>query len=188
MAQQILVADDEEHILFQVVQVLRQRGYNVETARDGADALARALARPPDLLISDGKVLRAEMQGGGASDADCIYQALRWKTGEFEFAARAVDVADRIGTSTTHLLMEGARRADEDSAPVRMPGQLDDDAAAEWEADERTPMLVAAQLAELVRRTARATLQPLPAAAAEPAAAVARPAAVVAEPAKAAEP
>jgi len=36
-----------------VATVLEKRGYSVETAVDGEDALARALARPPDLLITD---------------------------------------------------------------------------------------------------------------------------------------
>ncbi len=36
-----------------VATVLEKRGYSVETAVDGEDALSRALARPPDLLITD---------------------------------------------------------------------------------------------------------------------------------------
>ncbi|MBS1119320.1 MAG: response regulator receiver protein [Deltaproteobacteria bacterium] len=36
-----------------VATVLEKRGYSVETAVDGDDALARALARTPDLLITD---------------------------------------------------------------------------------------------------------------------------------------
>ena len=36
-----------------VATVLEKRGYSVETAVDGEDALARALARTPDLLITD---------------------------------------------------------------------------------------------------------------------------------------
>ena len=293
----VLVADDDEHILFQVTTILKQRGHTVETAEDGQAAIARATTRAPDLLITDvmmpkmdgwslvrelrtkhlempvifltalasedekirafrlgaddyvikpfrlddlakrvanaldgkrkkspslpppssglrgdlaqvglstllvlvemerktgvlvlrssgktceamirdGKVMRAEMRGGGPVDAECIYQALRWKTGDFDFVAKAVDVPDRIKASTTHLLMEGARLMDEDSQPVKMPPAeaavakappppaLDDEALAEWDGDgeQRTPMVMAAKLAELVKRTARATLQPL---------------------------
>jgi DNA-binding response OmpR family regulator len=36
-----------------VATVLEKRGYSVETAVDGEDAMARALARAPDLLITD---------------------------------------------------------------------------------------------------------------------------------------
>jgi CheY-like chemotaxis protein len=300
----VLVADDDEHIRFQVEQVLRQRGYSVETANDGKDAFSRALAKPPDLLITDvmmpkldgwalvrelrtrlklaelpvifltalsteddkirafrlgaddyvikpfrlddlakrvasalsgrrkpaaseppptslglrgdlaqvglstllvlvemerktgvlavrstggesaqimirdGKCLAAEMRGASKlADAACIYQLLRWKTGDFAFSAKPIDAADRIQLTTTQLLMEGARLVDEESAPVRIPppGAVqgatparraetpppDEEALAEWEGDQRTPLVVAAKLAELVRKTARATLPPL---------------------------
>jgi DNA-binding response OmpR family regulator len=294
----ILVADDDEHILFQVTQVLRQKGYSVETARDGKDALDRALAHPPDLLITDvmmprldgwslvrelrmqpkhpdlpvifltaltsedektkafrlgaddyvikpfrledfvtrvaktlaqkkptgipapkappqqssglrgdlsqvglstllvlvemerktgvlsltntagqaaeivirdGKILRADMQKGGQlQDAECIYQVLRWKAGDFDFAAKTIDAADRIKASTTHLLMEGARLIDEDSAPVKLPNATpgpapavaDDDALDEWEQPHNS-LVIAKKVADAVKRTARSTLPPI---------------------------
>jgi DNA-binding response OmpR family regulator len=53
MAPHVLVADDDAWILRMVATVLEKRGYSVETAVDGEDALARALARTPDLLITD---------------------------------------------------------------------------------------------------------------------------------------
>ncbi len=53
MSQHILVADDDGWILRMVTTVLEKRGYSVETAVDGEDALARALTRRPDLLITD---------------------------------------------------------------------------------------------------------------------------------------
>ena len=53
MSPHVLVADDDAWILRMVATVLEKRGYSVETATDGEDALARALARPPDLLITD---------------------------------------------------------------------------------------------------------------------------------------
>ena len=49
----VLVADDDAWILRMVATVLEKRGYTVETAVDGEDALERALARTPDLLITD---------------------------------------------------------------------------------------------------------------------------------------
>jgi len=57
----VLVADDDAWILRMVATVLEKRGYSVETAVDGEDALARALARPPDLLITD--VMMPKMDG-----------------------------------------------------------------------------------------------------------------------------
>ena len=53
MSPHVLVADDDAWILRMVATVLEKRGYSVETAVDGEEALARALARPPDLLITD---------------------------------------------------------------------------------------------------------------------------------------
>jgi CheY-like chemotaxis protein len=47
------VADDDAWILRMVATVLEKRGYTVETAVDGEEALERALAHVPDLLITD---------------------------------------------------------------------------------------------------------------------------------------
>jgi CheY-like chemotaxis protein len=61
MAPHVLVVDDDAWILRMVATVLEKRGYSVDTAVDGEDALARALARPPDLLITD--VMMPRMDG-----------------------------------------------------------------------------------------------------------------------------
>src|SRR5690349_18173322 len=53
MAAHVLIADDDELILTMVATQLTKRGYSVDTAVDGEDALARARARPPDLLVTD---------------------------------------------------------------------------------------------------------------------------------------
>jgi len=49
----ILVADDESHILHVVSLKLRNAGYEVVTAKDGAEALELAQSEKPDLLITD---------------------------------------------------------------------------------------------------------------------------------------
>lgn len=61
MAPHVLVADDDAWILRMVATVLEKRGYSVETAVDGEDAMQRAIARPPDLLITD--VMMPKMDG-----------------------------------------------------------------------------------------------------------------------------
>ena len=61
MAPHVLVADDDAWILRMVVTVLEKRGYSVETAVDGEEAMERAQARPPDLLITD--VMMPKMDG-----------------------------------------------------------------------------------------------------------------------------
>jgi two-component system response regulator MprA len=49
----LLVADDDPATRDALERALRFEGYQVEVAVDGADALARTAARPPDLLILD---------------------------------------------------------------------------------------------------------------------------------------
>ena len=49
----------------------------------------------------------------GVEDAECVYYLLKWTEGRFEFKPGEVAMEDRVGASTTQLLMEGARRLDE---------------------------------------------------------------------------
>jgi CheY-like chemotaxis protein len=49
----------------------------------------------------------------GVEDAECVYYLLKWTEGRFEFKPGEVTMEDRVGASTTQLLMEGARRLDE---------------------------------------------------------------------------
>ena len=49
----VLVADDNADMRDYVRRLLETRGYEVETAPDGIAALAAAMARPPDLVLSD---------------------------------------------------------------------------------------------------------------------------------------
>jgi CheY-like chemotaxis protein len=57
----VLIADDDAWILRMVATVLEKRGYRVISACDGEEALALALADPPDLLITD--VMMPRMDG-----------------------------------------------------------------------------------------------------------------------------
>jgi len=49
----ILVADDEPANVDLLAEILAAEGYAVETARDGRDAVDKALAVPPDLVVMD---------------------------------------------------------------------------------------------------------------------------------------
>ena len=53
MSKTILIADDETHILNVVSLKLRNAGFEVVTASDGGDALAKAKQVRPALLITD---------------------------------------------------------------------------------------------------------------------------------------
>lgn len=49
----ILLVDDKENIRTVMAAVLGREGYDVETAADGREALAKMLGDPPDLVVSD---------------------------------------------------------------------------------------------------------------------------------------
>jgi len=53
VSERILVVEDDGDVLRVVVAFLEREGYQVDTARDGALGLERALAVPPDLVILD---------------------------------------------------------------------------------------------------------------------------------------
>jgi DNA-binding NarL/FixJ family response regulator len=53
MARRLLVVDDEPNLLRAVAACLRAEGYDVTTARSGADALVSLAETVPDLIISD---------------------------------------------------------------------------------------------------------------------------------------
>ena len=53
MAKQLLVVDDDPSLLLAVSETLRAEGYEVVTARRGAEAMVRVAEGLPDLIISD---------------------------------------------------------------------------------------------------------------------------------------
>ncbi|HEY0171689.1 MAG TPA: response regulator transcription factor [Pyrinomonadaceae bacterium] len=53
MAKRLLVVDDEAKLLRAVAVTLREEGYEVATARSGAEALVAVNASVPDLIVSD---------------------------------------------------------------------------------------------------------------------------------------
>jgi len=57
----ILVVDDEERTLRVVKDMLTPHGYEIIVARDGAEAVAAARSRQPDLILLD--ILMPKMDG-----------------------------------------------------------------------------------------------------------------------------
>ena len=53
MSKRLLVVDDEPNLLRAVAVCLRGEGYEVTTARSGAEALVRLAESVPDLIVSD---------------------------------------------------------------------------------------------------------------------------------------
>lgn len=68
------------------------------------------------LHVREGRVVRARIEGvrtGGNTGIEAVFQMLGWPDGQFELWQAVVEGRDEVGESTTFILMEGARRADE---------------------------------------------------------------------------
>lgn len=70
------------------------------------------------IFVRDGRVIAARLDGDRAPEkarkgAETVYHLLTWADGRFEFSAVEVEMEDEVQSSTTHLLMEGARLIDE---------------------------------------------------------------------------
>lgn len=53
MAKRLLVVDDEPNLLMAIAAVLRNKGFDVLTARNGKDAMLQIARTLPDLIVSD---------------------------------------------------------------------------------------------------------------------------------------
>jgi hypothetical protein len=65
------------------------------------------------LFVRKGHVVRADTDEPRLSGAAAVYEALSWKSGAFDFLLGDIGGVDEIQSSTTFLLLEGARRIDE---------------------------------------------------------------------------
>jgi len=66
------------------------------------------------LFLRKGRVIRADIDPDRrVAGAAAVYETLTWTDGSFDFLVGDVGGVDEIQTSTTFLLMEGARRLDE---------------------------------------------------------------------------
>lgn len=66
------------------------------------------------IFLRRGQVISAKL-GETDTGKECVYDMLNWQAGTFSFNAMEVDMEDTINSSTTHILMEGARLIDEAS-------------------------------------------------------------------------
>lgn len=64
--------------------------------------------------IRDGRVVQASLEGGqDVTGPEAVYALLEWSAGRFALYHTQVDDPNEVGMSSTHLLLEGARRLDE---------------------------------------------------------------------------
>jgi DNA-binding response OmpR family regulator len=71
------------------------------------------------IYVRDGRVLRAQLEAEGEAEVTgslAVYELLNWSAGRFEFHPGVVEGEDEIGSSTSFLLLEGARLQDEGAA------------------------------------------------------------------------
>jgi DNA-binding response OmpR family regulator len=61
MTKKVLIADDEPNIVISLEYLLRREGFEVFVAADGEEALAKARAERPDLVLLD--VMMPKMNG-----------------------------------------------------------------------------------------------------------------------------
>jgi two-component system, OmpR family, response regulator len=97
----------------------------LEIERKSGVVVLRQQDRTGRVFVRDGHVLSASFDGGqGSASSDVVFELLTWKTGSFQFTALEVEMEDKIGTSITHLLLEGARLIDENTGPLDTTGPL----------------------------------------------------------------
>jgi two-component system, OmpR family, response regulator len=65
------------------------------------------------ISLRDGQVVHAEIRGAGLQGVDAIFQLMGWVDGGFIFRVGEVTAANDVGLTTSMLLLEAARRADE---------------------------------------------------------------------------
>lgn len=76
------------------------------------------------LYLRKGRVIRADTDPPAPlSGTAAVYDVLDWTRGAFDFLVGDVGGVDEIQTSTTYLLMEGARRIDEARQQEKPPPQ-----------------------------------------------------------------
>jgi two-component system OmpR family response regulator len=86
----------------------------LEMERKSGILIIETEAATARFFLRKGHIMRAELDGvAPMSGATAVYGVLGWKEGQFEFLIGDVGGVDEIQTSTTFLLIEAARRADE---------------------------------------------------------------------------
>jgi CheY-like chemotaxis protein len=65
------------------------------------------------LFVRRGRILAARIDRSPLRGREAVYKLMTWTDGQFDFNAVDVDMEDEVASSTTHLLLEAARRIDE---------------------------------------------------------------------------
>jgi two-component system, OmpR family, response regulator len=90
-----------------------------EMERRSGVVLLQAGTQRGQIGLRAGKIVRAAVQGvptltgKDMTGKEALYRLLGWQQGRFEYRPGAVKGADELRRSTSHLLLEAARRSDE---------------------------------------------------------------------------
>jgi hypothetical protein len=73
------------------------------------------------IFVSEGKILKVEANttNGVARPKDRLMRLLDWRDGQFEFSPAAIGGRDEVGVTVTALLLEHARKSDEETGRGR---------------------------------------------------------------------
>lgn len=69
------------------------------------------------VFIAEGKILKVEASTGNGAPKERLMRLLDWHDGQFEFSPAAIGGRDELNVTVTAILLEHARRADEDKTP-----------------------------------------------------------------------
>jgi len=87
----------------------------IEIERKSGILLLRNGEQTSRVFLKKGRILAARFEGrADPRGAEAIYELLKWVKGRFDFSSLEVDMEDEVNATTTHILLEGARRLDED--------------------------------------------------------------------------
>ncbi|MBI2899132.1 MAG: DUF4388 domain-containing protein [Planctomycetes bacterium] len=71
-------------------------------------------------FVRQGRIVQASLEGRDApANFEAVLAMVAWEHGVFEFHSGEVPHEDAVGTTTTHILLEAARRHDETTRIVR---------------------------------------------------------------------
>jgi hypothetical protein len=70
------------------------------------------------VFVAEGKILKVEASTGNGAPKERLMNLLDWRDGQFEFSPAAIGGRDELGITVTALLLEHARRRDEEKTPA----------------------------------------------------------------------
>jgi two-component system OmpR family response regulator len=85
----------------------------LELERKSGVVIMRTPQATGRIYLRQGRVVRAQVEGSDRRGQLAVYDMLGWPRGRFEFNVGEVAGEDEIGSSTSFLLLEGARLQDE---------------------------------------------------------------------------